>query len=113
MSFNSKRQEELNKQDMFASATERREKQKIAPKKSYKDLSVIPDYDEKMNMLAPGSFLSKIIGAMIVVGLVLYFCNIYIGFWIVIAGVVMYFGLWLVLRIKEKKAKKNEEKKEE
>ena len=108
MSFTQKRQEELNKKDMFASATENREKKKQKPKKSYKDLSIIPDYDEKMNMLAPGSLLSKVIGIMIVIGIVLYFFNIYIGFWIVIAGIVMYFGLWLTLKIKSKKAKKEE-----
>jgi len=106
MGFNSERQDELNRKDMFASSDERKEKLKTKPQKSYKDLSVIPDYDEKMNMLAPGSIISKIIGVMIVLGIVLYFCNIYIGFWIVTAGFVMYFVLWLIRTIKNKKEKR-------
>lgn len=108
MSFTQKRQEELSKKDMFESTRSKDKKQK--PKKSYKDLSIIPDYDEKMNMLAPGSVLSKVIGVMIVLGIVLYFFNIYIGFWIAIAGFVMYFVLWLIQKIKSKKAKKEAEK---
>lgn len=111
MSFTSKRQDELNKKGMYSSNSEKEKKEK--PKKSYKDLSIIPDYNAKMNMLDPGSKLSKVIGIMIVVGLILYFCNVYIGFLLVIAGIVMYAGLWAVLKIKEKRAKKQDEGKKE
>lgn len=111
MSFTSKRQDELNKKGMYSSNSEKEKKEK--PKKSYKDLSIIPDYNAKMNMLDPGSKLSKVIGIMIVVGLILYFCNVYIGFLLVIAGIVMYTGLWAALKIKEKRAKKQDEEKKE
>lgn len=109
MSFNSDRQKELNERGMFGHDTPKEQKQK--PKKSYNDLSIIENYNQKMNMLAPGSIISKIIGIIIVVGLVLYFCNIYIGFWLVILGIIMYIGLTIYIKIKDKKIKKSDEEK--
>lgn len=106
MSFNSDRQKELNEKGMFGYDTPKGKKQK--PKKSYNDLSIIENYNQKMNMLAPGSLISKVIGIIIVLGIVLYFCNIYIGFWIVILGIVMYLGLRVYIKIKDKNNSKDE-----
>jgi len=107
MSINGDRQKELEKRGMYGDYEAKSKKKKI--KKSYNDLSIIENYNQKMNMLAPGSLLSKIIGILIVVGLVLYFCNIYIGFWIVIVGIIMYMALAVSIKIKEKKTKKGKQ----
>ncbi len=110
MSINSDRQKELEKRGMYGDHDISARKKKI--KKSYNDLSIIENYNQKMNMLAPGSLLSKIIGIVILVGLVLYLFNIYIGFWIVIVGLIMYIGLEIFLKIKDKKEKKNKQEKQ-
>lgn len=107
MGINSDRQKELDKRGMYGDYASKNKKKKI--EKSYNDLSIIENYNQKMNMLAPGSLLSKIIGIIIVVGLVLYFCNIYIGFWIVIAGIIMYAGLAIALKVQKNKEKKEKQ----
>ena len=73
------------------------------------DMKVIPDYNSKLNMLDPDSKMSKLIGIILIIGIILYFCDVVIaGFAMVLLALILY----AVLRISLKRKKKREQQAE-
>lgn len=68
------------------------------------DMKVITDYNPKLNMLDPDSKMSKLIGVILIIGIILYFCDIVIaGFAMVLLAILLYAALRISLKIKKKK----------
>lgn len=86
---------------------EKRSKNKEAEEAAKKDLSdmeVIPNYNAKLNMLDPDSRMSKLVGILIIAGIILYFFNQVIpGILLTLAGVILYVILRIILKKKDKK----------
>ncbi len=79
----------------------------------HEDLQVIPDYNAKLNMLDPDSKMSKLVGLLIVIGLILYFCNVtLLGLGLILLGVILYVILRVSLKRKGKRDSGSEDKKE-
>ena len=70
---------------------------------------MIPDYNSKLNMLDPDSRMSKVIGVILIIGIILYFFDVVI---IGAALVILAFILYGVLMISVKKKNKTEQEKE-
>lgn len=70
------------------------------------DMKVIPDYNSKLNMLDPDSRMSKFIGVILIIGIILYFFDVVI---IGAALVILAFILYGVLMISVKKKNKTEQ----
>lgn len=78
----------------------------------HEDLQVIPDYNAKLNMLDPDSKMSKLVGLLIVIGLILYFFNVtLLGLGLILLGVILYVILRVSIKRKGKKQKETQEKK--
>lgn len=73
------------------------------------DMKVIPDYNSKLNMLDPDSRMSKVIGVILIIGIILYFFDVVI---IGAALVILAFILYGVLMISVKKKNRTEQEKE-
>ena len=86
---------------------EKRSKNKEAEEAAKRDLSdmeVIPNYNAKLNMLDPDSRMSKLVGILIIAGIILYFFNQVIpGILLTLAGVILYVILRIILKKKDKK----------
>lgn len=68
------------------------------------DMKVIPDYNPKLNMLDPDSKMSKLIGVILIIGIILYFCDVVIiGIAMVLLAMILYAALMISLKRKKKK----------
>lgn len=74
------------------------------------DMKVIPDYNSKLNMLDPDSKMSKLVGVILIIGIILYFCDIVIaGLAMVLLAMILYAALRISLKRKKKKEQEAEE----
>lgn len=73
------------------------------------DMKVIPDYNPKLNMLDPDSKMSKFIGVILIIGIILYFCDVVIaGFAMVLLAMILFAVLMISLKRKKKKEEQAE-----
>lgn len=73
-------------------------------KHEYEDISIMKGYNAKLNMLDNDSKMSKLIGVMMIVGVMLYFCNVWIiGAALFFLSLILYGVLRLVLWRQKKK----------